>query len=86
MKLVYLSDYPHKNSIYKLESLRISCVSGIDMSKCMRKVQSICYKGAMRNNNSAVVWESGHHEILLWFEDEKYRTYFSLKMDGVGAQ
>lgn len=85
MKLVHLTNYKNKNNIYKLEPIRLQCASGMAMSQCINSIQRFCHEGNRDNNDSTVVWDSNHHEIVIWFEDEKYRTYFSLRMERTGA-
>lgn len=83
MKLIHLSEY--KGYVYDLEELRLQCASGMSMSQCIHSVQKFCHEGARDKSKSAVIWDSRHHEIVLWFEDKKYMTYFSLKMERKGV-
>lgn len=85
MKLIHLTEYKDRHIPFKTEPIRLKCASGMAMSQCIHSVQMFCHEGARDNNDSAIVWESSHHEIMLWFEDEKYRTYFSLSLKGKGA-
>jgi len=57
-------------------AMTVECKSGNEMSRLMHKVAAFC-----KNNKSKseVVWDSNHYCITLWFEKEKYLTYFQLK-------
>lgn len=56
--------------------LRIDCSSGNEMTSVMYRVAGYCKQF---NDSSLVVWDSSHHCVTLWFEKEKYLSFFELK-------
>jgi hypothetical protein len=72
MKLVHYHDVVR---IRLRSPMIISCRSGMDMSSKMHKIREYCKK---LDNDSTVIWESAHHQILLWFDDKKYESYFRM--------
>lgn len=75
MKLVHNSNNRNP-SAKKMHPLKISCTSGVEMQRTMHKVAAFCKK---QKGNSLVLWDTNHHEVILWFEEEKYITYFGIK-------
>ena len=75
MKLIHYSEItgPAKGSM-----ISVPCRSGMDMNQLILKIQQICKKN---KNKSTVVWDSRHHEIVLWVEDKKYESYFLLLIE-----
>lgn len=76
MKLVHNSAFTGTVSKKKRYPLRIQCESGSEMQSTMLKVARYCKN---QKSSSTVLWDSQHHEVILWFEEEKYITYFNLK-------
>jgi hypothetical protein len=81
MKLIHANDIKDKSTFRLHDPVRLTCASGMGMSQCMHRLAAFCKS---KNNNSRVVWDTEHHEVLLWFEDEKYKTYFLLLKERVG--
>ena len=80
MKLIHKSNYKGSFKDYGADPVYLKCASGMAMSQCINSVQRFCLDKKRKDNKSVVVWDSNHHEIVLWFEDEKHRTYFLLSM------
>ena len=72
MKLLHRND-AEKTPEHKTE---IECKSGMEMSGIMHRMQRWCTETP---SDSAVVWDSGHYTITLWFEKKKHKTWFELK-------
>ena len=76
MKLVHRSE----TSAYKVAAsrvpLHIRTDAGWKMQSIFLKAMKICNNS---KNDDIVVWDSAHHEVTLWFEDEKWVTYFNLR-------
>jgi len=81
MILIHIEDFDHADASKKArkptgEATKISCKNGWEMASTVSKISNFCTKS---NNESMIVWDTEHHTVLLWFEDEKIRTLFSLK-------
>ena len=83
MKLIHLTDLDNKQMITNKKPVRLKFASGMAMSQYLHTVSMFCSERG--NNKSRIVWDSEHHEIVLWFEEEKYRTYFLLMKETKGA-
>ena len=85
MKLIHLTELADRQSCPSTEPVRLQFSSGMGMSQCIHTVQTFCHSDNRDKNKSLVVWDTNHHEILLWFEEEKYGSYFLLRMETKGA-
>ena len=76
MKLVHISDKAATHKTLDRCLVRVNVSSGCKMTGIIAKVARICSES---KSKTVVVWDSEHHAVLLWFEDEKWATYFNLK-------
>jgi len=76
MKLVHRTDKAATHKTLDQCLVRVEVDSGWKMTSIIAKVAHICSES---KSKSVVVWDSEHHAVLLWFEDEKWATYFNLK-------
>lgn len=75
MRLIpYRNGLPHK--YFKHDCMIIKCSNGTEMSAKMHKINRWCKDNT--RSDSTVVWDSGHHQLYIWFEEPKYRTWFEL--------
>jgi len=76
MKLVHRTDKAATHKTLDRCLVRVEVNNGWEMAGVVSKVSRYCSES---KSNSVVVWDSEHHVVLLWFEEEKWATYFNLK-------
>jgi len=54
----------------------INVNTGYEMAGVISRVVRLCEQC---NSDTTVVWDTEHHTVILWFDDAKWETYFSLK-------
>lgn len=74
MILIHVEDLK-KEPMPKCEVTKITCSSGWDMANTVSRISKFCKNS---NSESLVVWDTTHHTVLLWFEEEKIKTLFRL--------
>lgn len=78
MKLEHRNTTDKALQLSKRPPVIVKCVNGGHMAKVMHEVRRICTND-LKDKDDLVAWDSQHHEILLWFENEKYESIFVLK-------
>lgn len=77
MKLIHIEHTTEQTKLRNPVSMHISFSSGVAMSQFIRRVNNFCIA---QQKDTIVEWQSNHHEIVLWVENEKYKTFLLLSL------
>jgi len=75
MRLVPHRDFLSSHPAMTMVPLTVECRDAAEMTGKMHKIHHWCKSD---KSDSLIVWDSSHHKLHLYFEQEKYRTWFAL--------
>lgn len=76
MQLIPYRYFLEQSNLLSNDPLIVDFKSGFEMTAYMRKLQS--FVNNHKYQKGLIIWKSNHHQLVIWFQYEKWKTWFLL--------